>query len=308
MLRCDRAIVERSGRMVIDRLSLTAAAGETLAVIGRSGAGKSSLLAAAAGALPVRGGDILVAGHSLRRAADAARMRLGYVPSHLPAWPAVRADEFLALFGRAAGLAGRPLREAVTRALALADLEGGGATAIDTLPDGQAKMLLLGRALLHDPDLLLVDDPCGGLDPHQRRTVERLIGDLQIAGRTVVAAIDDARVPDCFTHLVVLAEGRAVRQGPAVFAAFASGRDWRCRLSCPGQAAAAATIAGRLGARAEVVDADTLDCTVPGGPAVPPASPHTLAILVEAVVGAGIAVTAAGPHPHWTIQLLDTPA
>jgi len=309
MIRCDRVIVERSGRMVIDRASLQAGPGETLAIIGRSGAGKSSLLAAVATAIPLRGGDILVGGHSLRRDPDAGRLRLGYAPAHLPSWPSIRADEFLMLFARSAGLAGGPLQEAVRLALSLADLAGRGATLIDRLPDGQAKLLLLGRALLHGPDVLLLDDPFGGLDPNQRRTVERVIGDRQIGGRTVVAALDDALVPDCFTHLAVLEEGRIIGQGPATFAAFAAGRAWRYRLRCEGQAEEAAAAVGRLADRVEVADADTLDCTVSCGAA---SRPHGIARvtagLVETAVRAGVAVTAAGLHPPWTVQLLDPPA
>jgi ABC-2 type transport system ATP-binding protein len=305
MIRCDRVIIERSGQMVIDRLSLSIGAGETLAVIGRSGAGKTSFLQALATAIPVRGGDIVLAGHSVRRDADAVRTRIGYVPAHLSAWPAVRAEEFLSLFARSAGLSGRSVPEAVDRALDLAGLSGRGGTSIDSLPDGQAKLLLIGRALLHAPDVLILDDPFGNLDPRQRQSIERLIGDMQIGGRTVVAAIDDARVPDCFTHLAVMSEGRLMEQGPATFAAFAGGRAWRYRLHCIGQAEAAASVVGQLTTQRDVCDANTLDCTLICGKE---SSRPPIAEIIEAIVRAGIAVEAAGLHPHWTEQLLEQPA
>jgi ABC-2 type transport system ATP-binding protein len=302
MIRCDRVIVERSGQMVIDRLSLTVGLGETLAVIGRSGAGKSTLLEAVATAIPVRGGDIVLAGHSVRRDPDAVRSRIGYAPAHLPAWPAVRADEFLTLFARSAGLAGRSLAEAVERALDLAGLRGRGDVSIDRLPDGQAKLLLIGRALLHAPEVLVVDDPFGNLDSLQRQSIERLIGDMQIGGRTVIAAVDDAHVPDCFTHLAVLSEGRLLHEGPAAFAAYCAGRAWRYRLHCRGQAEAAARVVARLADNLEAFDANTLDCTLACGL---DSSRPPIAGIIEALVRAGIAVEAAGLHPHWTVQLLE---
>ena len=305
MIRCDRVIVERSGQMVIDRLSLAVAPGDTLAIIGRAGAGKSTLVEALATAIPIRGGDIVLADHSVRRDPDAVRARLGYVPSQLAAWPGVRADEFLALFGSSAGLTGHGLQAAVNRALDLADLKGRGGTPIDGLPAGQSKLLMIGRALVHAPDLLVLDDPFGGLDPRQRQSVERLIGDLQIGGRTVVAAIDDARVPDCFTHLAMLSQGRLVEQGPATFAAFAGGRAWRYRLHCIGQAEAAAGAVRQMTTQREVCDANTLDCTLICGKE---SSRPPIAEIIEAIVRAGIAVEEAGLHPHWTEQLLEQPA
>ena len=305
MIRCERVIVERSGQMVIDRLSLEIGTGETLAVIGRSGAGKTTLLESLATAIAVRGGDIAVDGHSVRRDPDAVRSRIGYAPSQLAAWPAVRADEFLALFARSAGLGGRGLTEALDRALALAGLSGRGHASIDRLSAGQAKVLLIGRALVHAPDVLILDDPFGNLDPRQRQTIERLIGDLQIGGRTVVAAIDDARVPDCFTHLAVLSEGRLVAQGPATFAAFSASRAWRYRLHCPGQAEVAASVVGQMTKHREVCDANTLDCTLICGKE---SSRPPIAEIIEALVRAGIAVEEAGLQPYWTEQLVEQPS
>ena len=291
--------------MVIDRLSLEIGTGETLAVIGRSGAGKTTLLESLATAIAVRGGDIAVDGHSVRRDPDAVRSRIGYAPSQLAAWPAVRADEFLALFARSAGLGGRGLTEALDRALALAGLSGRGHASIDRLSAGQAKLLLIGRALVHAPDVLILDDPFGNLDPCQRQAIERLIGDLQIGGRTVVAAIDDAGVPDCFTHLAVLSEGRLVAQGPATFAAFSASRAWRYRLHCPGQAEVAASVIGQMTKHREVCDANTLDCTLICGKE---SSRPPIAEIIEALVRAGIAVEEAGLQPYWTEQLVEQPS
>ena len=303
MIRCDRVIVERSGQMVLDRLSLAIGAGETLAIIGRSGAGKTTLLEAVATAIPVRGGDIQIAGHSVRRVPEAVRARIGFVPATLSAWPAVRADEFLALFARTAGLSGRSLATAVDRALDLAGLSGRGHALIDRLPDGQAKLLMVGRALVHAPDVLILDEPFGSLDPRQRQSIERLIGDMHIGGRTVIAAIDDARVPDGFTQLAVLSEGRSLHEGPATFSAFSRGRSWRYRLHCRGQAEAAAAVIGRLADRREAYDANILDCTLT---CTEESSRPPIAEIIETLVRAGITVDEAGLHPHWAVQLLET--
>jgi len=289
--------VARAGRVVVEAVTFAVTSGQAAALIGRSGAGKSSLLAAAAAALPLHAGDILVDGRSVRREAAAVRRLVGYVPGRLPSWPGVRAEEFLRLFAAGAGLVGRAGRTAVGKALDMAGLAGRGDAPVDALPAGHAKRLLVARAILHDPEVLLLDDPFGGLDPAERRDVERLVGDAHLMGRTVLAAVDDAVLPSCFTHLAVLAEGRLVASGPHDPAVFAAGRGWTCTLTCRGSADAAVRVAGPLVETARAVDADTVTLTLD------PARGE-LADVVAAVVRAGLRVDAAGFDPPWTAQLV----
>lgn len=299
MIRFEQSTIEQSGHIVIDRLSLAVSAGQALAVIGRTGAGKSTLLAALAAAISTRGGDITVQGHSVRRDSAGVRRLIGYVPARLEAWPAARAADFLELFANAAGLSGTGLRRALDKSLSLAGLGGRGSQQIDQLSDGAAKRLLIARALLHDPQVLVFDDPFASLDPPDRRETERLIGDATLMGRTVIAAINAADVSDCFTHLAVLADGRITAHGPASPETFSADRAWRYRFVCRGQAAAVADTLRSLSAEPHLVDADTVDCRVA---AAGPASGR----LIEAVVRSGVNVESVGHHPHWAAQLIDS--
>ena len=301
MIRCERATVERSGRVVVESLSLDVAPGEATAVVGRTGAGKSSLLAAVATVLPLHAGEILVDGHSVGRQAEQVRQRVGYVPDRLPGWPGLCAGEFLELFATAAGLGGGRLRGAVERALDMAGLERERSAPLDDLPAGQRKRILVARALLHDPQVLLLDDPFGGLDAFERRDLARLIADAHLIDRTVLAAVDDADVPGCFTHLAVLDEGRLIASGPADPAAFAAGRTWRHALVCRGAASRAArVIEGLLGA---------CECEEPDRVifAIDPAG-SSLGAVIATLVQAGIGVESVGFDPPWPAQVMGRAA
>jgi len=298
MIRCDRASVEQGGQLVLEAVSLHVRAGETWAVVGNAGAGKTMLVAAAATAVPLHAGDILVNGRSVRREAEGVRQIAGYVPEQPPDWPGLRAGELLELCGAAAGLRGEALGQCVEKGLAMAGLAGRGRDDIDTLGAGRLQRLLVARALLHDPQVLLLDDPFGGLDPTGRVAVERLVGDAHLMDRTVLAAIDDARVPACFTHLAVLREGRLVASGRNDPATFAEGRCWRFSLRCPGRAEDAARVIRGFGDDAHAVDDDAVVLRI--DPAV--VGP---AEIVAAAVRAGMPVEAAGFDPPWQAQLLD---
>lgn len=295
MIRCERATVERGGLVVCESVSLAVAPGHATALVGPSGAGKSSLLAAAATGLPLHAGDILVDGRSVRREGDAVRRVVGYVPARMPAWPGVRVAEFLELFADAAGLRGAALDAAVTRALDTAELAGRRGLAVDALADGEGKRLLLARALMHDPQVLLLDDPFSGLDAAARRDAERLVADAHLMGRTVLAAVADAAVPDCFTHVAALVEGRLVAAGPADPAAF-PGRTWTHRITTPAHAAEAVRAIGPLVLEAVALDDDALTCR--HDPARGP-----FADVVAALVEAGVPVAAAWFDPPWPAQL-----
>lgn len=298
MIRFERATVERGGHVVVEELSLQVLPGQSLALIGRSGAGKSSLLAATATALPLHAGDVMVDGHSLRRDPDLVRQAVGYVPSRMPEWPGIRVGEFLELAVAQAGRGGLRLRDRVDRALGVAGLTARGHEPLDALDDGHAKRLLVARALVHDPPVLVLDDPFGGLDPPERRDMERLIGDAHLMGRTVLAAVDDGRVPACFTHLAVLRDGRLVDSGPADPALLGGGRRFTYRIACRSQAAEAEQALRGCAADVRPLDLDSVEATI--DPAVvPPAR------LLAALVAAGVAVEAAGFEPPWTAQLLE---
>jgi ABC-2 type transport system ATP-binding protein len=298
MIRCDRASIELGGQLVVAPLSLHVRAGEAWAIVGRTGAGKSSLLAAMATALPLHGGDMLVHGRSVRREPEAVRRLIGYAPAVPPDWPGLRAGELLEVFASAAGLQAAAARQAVEKSLVMAGLAGRSRVELDSLPAGQAKHLLIARALLHEPEALLFDDPFSGLDPGQIQAVERLIGDAHLMGKTVLAAIDDGRVPGCFTHLAVLREGRLVAEGRNDPAAFAAGRHWRVVIRSSGRAPAVAKAVRPLGVEAEAFDDDTVAARVEPGLIGPPE-------LVAAVVRAGLPVESAGYDPPWQAQLVD---
>jgi ABC-2 type transport system ATP-binding protein len=298
MIRCERASVERGGQLVLEAVSLQVRAGESWALIGAGGAGKSMLVAAAATAEPLHAGDILVEGRSVRRETEAVRRLAGYVPERLPDWPGLRAGEFLELFAAAAGLRGAELARAVGRGLDLAGLAGRGGVELESLDACRAKRLLVARGLGHDPRVLLLDDPFSGLDPDGRRDLERILSDAQLMGRTVLAAIDDARVPGCFTHLAMLAEGRLVAEGRNDPDTFAAGRHWRYALRVPGRADEAARAVEPLTVEAAASDGDTVV-------AVFDPSVVAAADLVAAVVRAGLPVDVAGYDPPWQAQLLD---
>lgn len=298
MIRFDRATVARAGHVVVEELSLRVLPGQSLALIGRSGAGKSAVLAAAATLLPLHAGDIAVDGHSVRREPQAVQRVIGYVPARLPAWPGIRADEFVELSAAAGGLRGEPLRAAIDRALALAGLDRRGHEPLEAVDDGHGKRLLLARALVHDPHVLLLDDPFGGLDPVERRDVERLLADTHLMGRTVLAAVDDGVVPACFTHLAVIREGRLVAEGPADPAAFGVDRRFRYRITSRGQAEEIVRALRGLPVEAAAVDLDHVEAVFE--PATLPASR-----VVAAVVTAGIPIDGAGFHPVWTAQLVE---
>lgn len=292
----DVAIV-RGGRPVLAGVTFSIAAGHSVAVLGRGSAGKSSLIEALATILPPSHGDIRIDGHSVRSEPAAVRMRIGYVPTTPGAWPRVRADEWLELFAREAGLHGKPLRAAIAQALELAGLAG--AASLDSLPAGQAKRLLFGRALLHGPDVLIVDDPFGGLDHEERHGIERLMVDFHLGGRIVVAAIEHDAPVRCFTHLALLGGGRLRGFAPAVRESFDDGhRPWRYRIGCPGGADDAAPLLRRLGVDTEMVDADTLVCRQPS-------SRLPMSEMVAALVRGGIAVESVGFDPPWIVQLVD---
>jgi ABC-2 type transport system ATP-binding protein len=284
-------------RLALAGVSFEVPAGQTVAIIGRSGAGKSSLLAAAAAAVPLSGGDITVGGRSVRRNPGAVRRLVGYVPARPPAWPPARVGEFLDLAALSAGLVGKPLRTAVAKALDLAGLSERAADPIETLPDASGRRLLLARALLHDPQVLLFDDPFTALDPTERTAAEEVVGDAHLMGRTVLAAIDDAEVPPCFTHLAVLDAGRVTASGPADVATFARGRRFRFRVTCPGRAADAVQAMRPFAADARAIDFDHAEAMI--DPTLTPGSR-----LVAAAVATGLPVAAAGFHPAWTAQLL----
>ena len=296
MIRCERATVERGGLVVCESVSLAVSPGPATALVGPPGAGKSSLVAAAATALPLHAGDILIDGRSVRREADAVRRTIGYVPSVMPPWPGLRVDEFLELFADAAGLRGAAIDAAIGRTLDQAGLAGRSGLEVDALAAGEAKRLLLARALMHEPAVLLLDDPFAGLDPAGRRDAERLVADAHLLGRTVLAAVDDADVPACFTHVAVLAEGRLVAAGPADPAAF-PGRSWTRRIACPGRAAEAVRAIGPFVVEAVALDDDVLTCR--HDPARGP-----FADVLAALVRAGVPVKAATFDPPWPAQLV----
>ena len=179
-------IVKRYGtRVAVDDLSLEVRPGEILGLLGPNGAGKSTTMHVATGLLHPDSGSVSV-GEYGAPSSPAARRRLGLAPQNLAVYDLLTADENLTFFGRLYGLSGTALRARVDAALAFVGLGERRRDRVDTYSGGMKRRLNIAAAVLHEPEMVLLDEPTVGVDPQSRNAIFDSIEALRAQGRTIV--------------------------------------------------------------------------------------------------------------------------
>ncbi|HZY88195.1 MAG TPA: ABC transporter ATP-binding protein [Gemmataceae bacterium] len=172
--------------VAVDALCLEVRRGEIFGLLGPNGCGKSTTLAAIAGALVPAAGVIRVAGVEERADALAYRRHVGLVPQELALYEELTAEDNLLFFGRLYGLRGRDLRRRAGQALDFVRLADRARHRVRTLSGGMQRRLNLACALLHGPPLLLLDEPTVGIDPQSREAIFASLRSLRDRGTTLV--------------------------------------------------------------------------------------------------------------------------
>jgi heme exporter protein A len=202
-----KKLVKRFGlKTVLRGVDFEVQPGEFVALLGPNGAGKTTFLRILASLSRPSLGEVIVAGHHLPHEAAAVRARLGVV-SHLPLlYGDLTADENLRFYARMYNLADIELR--ITEVLEMVGLENRRRDLVRTFSRGMQQRLAIGRAVLHDPDVMLFDEPYTGLDQDASSMLDDVLKTVAAAGRTVVMTSHDlARAEDLATRFDILSRG-----------------------------------------------------------------------------------------------------
>ena len=167
-----------AGRTAVAGISFTVARGEIVGLLGPNGAGKSTTMRILSCFMPATSGTARVAGFDVFHQSDEVRRRIGYMPENNPLHPEMRVREYLKFRARLKGLGWRRSRERVSTVMEQCGLTDVGRRIIGQLSKGYKQRVGLADALVHEPDLIILDEPTIGLDPHQIRAVRQLIKSL----------------------------------------------------------------------------------------------------------------------------------
>jgi ABC-2 type transport system ATP-binding protein len=194
-------------------VGFSVAAGEVFGLLGANGAGKTTTFRMLCGLLPASAGEISVAGVDLRRAPAAARARIGYMSQKFSLYGNLTVRQNLEFFARAYGLRGALRRERLAWALRELDLQPFVSAASGDLPLGYKQRLALACALMHEPDILFLDEPTSGVDPLARREFWSHINALADAGVAVLVTTHFMEEAEYCDRLAILSAGEILALG-----------------------------------------------------------------------------------------------
>jgi ABC-2 type transport system ATP-binding protein len=179
VLSCRGLRKQFGGRVAVDGVSFDVAAGECYGLLGPNGAGKTTTISMVCGLLDPDEGDVSVDGHPAGTLQ--AKASVGYVPQDLALYPDLTAQENLDFFGRLYGLSGDTLATRVADALALVGLSERSGDKVGTYSGGMKRRANMAAGLLHEPQLLVLDEPTVGVDPQSRNAILETVAALGIA-------------------------------------------------------------------------------------------------------------------------------
>lgn len=195
----------------VDGVTFEAPASAVTALIGPNGSGKTTLLLLLSGLLAPDAGRACVAGHDLGTESFAARTQVGWMPDVFGTWDALTCTEILATFGEAYGLRPSAARSRAAELLEMVHLTEFATRPARVLSRGQRQRLGFARALVHDPAVLLLDEPASGLDPRSRIELRDLLRSLAREGKTVLVSSHVlSELEEVVDHAVFLSKGRTV--------------------------------------------------------------------------------------------------
>jgi len=172
--------------VAVDDVSFSVERGQLVGLLGPNGAGKTTTVSMIAGLVTPERGEVLIAGHRLSGDTDPAKRRIGLVPQDLALYDELSARDNLRFFGALYSLTGRALDEAIAAAVDLVGLGDRVRDRVKTFSGGMKRRLNLAASLLHDPDILLLDEPTVGVDPQSRNAIFDNLETLRGRGKALI--------------------------------------------------------------------------------------------------------------------------
>jgi ABC-2 type transport system ATP-binding protein len=200
-------------KIAVNGVSFQVERGEVLGFLGPNGAGKSTTMRMITGYIPPSGGRAAVCGFDVVDQPIEAKRRIGYLPESAPSYPEMTVTSFLGFAAEMRGLRGEEKKKAVHRVVETCFLESVLHQTIDTLSKGFRHRTCLAQALIHDPEVLIMDEPTDGLDPNQKHEVRNLIRELGRNKAIVFSTHILEEVDAACTRAIIIDRGKIVANG-----------------------------------------------------------------------------------------------
>jgi len=204
-------LVKKFGRFTaVDSISFEVAPGDILGFLGPNGAGKSTTMRIITCFIPPTSGTVTVNGHDIARDAIAVRRQIGYLPESAPSYGEMTVDEFLRFVGDVRGMTSAERDRRKDEVMDLTALHGVREQLIETLSKGFRQRVCLAQALIHDPPVLILDEPTDGLDPNQKHDMRNLIRQMSAKKTIVLSTHILEEMEAVCTRAIIISEGRIV--------------------------------------------------------------------------------------------------
>jgi ABC-2 type transport system ATP-binding protein len=213
MIKIENLVKTFGAKRAVDDVSFTVERGEVLGFLGPNGAGKSTTMRMITGFMPPTAGRVSVGGHDVAQSPLRTKRLIGYLPENAASYPDMTVRGFLNFAAELRGLSGAARKKAVGRVVELCFLQSVLHQSIDTLSKGYKHRTCLAQALIHDPEVLIMDEPTDGLDPNQKHEVRNLIRELGRNKAIVFSTHILEEVDAACTRAIIIDRGRIVANG-----------------------------------------------------------------------------------------------
>jgi ABC-2 type transport system ATP-binding protein len=213
MIKVENLVKNFGPKLAVNDVTFSVERGEVLGFLGPNGAGKSTTMRMVTGFIPPTSGRITVGGHDMLANPIPAKRLIGYLPENAPSYTDMTVQGFLMFTAEMRGITGDARKRAVNRAVEMCMLENVLYQTIDTLSKGYRHRTCLAQSVIHDPDILIMDEPTDGLDPNQKHEVRNLIKRMGANKAIIFSTHILEEVDAACSRVIIIDRGRLVANG-----------------------------------------------------------------------------------------------